>query len=125
MARRDLTGAVDFSVLDQVTGGDDAVAEEILDLFAQQAAIWEPMLDVRQDGWRDAAHTLRGAAAGIGAGALAKACAAAEGAEKAIAPALLDHVRDALEAALVDVAAYRHELMLRSLKGQPATPSTT
>jgi hypothetical protein len=30
---------------------------------------------------------------------------------------LLDRVRNALEIALGDVAAYRHELMLRSLKG--------
>ena len=44
-------------------------------------------------------------------------CAEAEAAEKDVAPARLDHVRDALNAALADVAAWRHELMLRSLKG--------
>ena len=76
-----------------------------------------PMLTPGTDGWRDAAHTLRGAAAGIGAGTLAAACAAAEAAEKAEAPPLLNRVRDALDAALADVAAFRHELMLRSLKG--------
>ena len=32
------------------------------------------------------------------------------------APAL-ERVRDAMQAALADVAAYRHELMLRGLKG--------
>ena len=117
MSRRDLTGAVDFSVLDRTTGGDDAVAEEILGLFVQQAEVWAPLLDVREDGWRDAVHTLRGTAAGIGAGALAKACALAEAAEKPNAPPLLDRVRDALDATLADVAAWRHELMLRSLKG--------
>ena len=37
--------------------------------------------------------------------------------ELATAPPLLDRVRNALEIALGDVAAYRHELMLRSLKG--------
>ncbi len=117
MARRDLTGAVDFAVLERMTAGDAAIAEEVLGLFAQQAAMWEPMLDVREDGWRDAAHTLRGAAAGIGAEPLAEACASAETADKAMAPALLDRVRDALEAALADVAAYRHELMLQGLRG--------
>lgn len=117
MARRDLSGAVDFGVLESMTGGDDAVGEEVLGLFAQQAAMWEPMLDVREEGWRDAAHTIRGAAAGIGAKALAEACQVAEGAEKADAPPLLERVQDALEAALGDVAAYRHELMLKSLKG--------
>lgn len=116
MARRDLSGAVDFTVLDRMTGGDDAIGEEVLGLFVQQAAMWSPLLDVREDGWRDAVHTLRGAAAGIGAGALAAACAAAEAAEKAEAPPLLDRVRDALDTTLADVAAFRHELMLRSLR---------
>ncbi|MFC5346185.1 Hpt domain-containing protein [Brevundimonas staleyi] len=117
MSRRDLSGAVDFAVLDAVTGGDDGVAEEILGLFVQQAEMWSQMLDARIEGWRDAVHTIRGAAAGIGAGALAAVCAEAEGAEKDVAPAKLDHVRDALDTALADVAAWRHELMLRSLKG--------
>ncbi len=117
MSRRDLSGAVDFAVLDAVTGGDDAVAEEILGLFVQQAGMWSPMLDARIEGWRDAVHTIRGAAAGIGAGTLAAVCAEAEASEKEMAPARLDRVRDALNAALGDVAAWRHELMLRSLKG--------
>ena len=117
MSRRDLSGAVDFAVLDRTTGGDDEVAEEILGLFAQQAAMWSPLLDVREDGWCDGVHTIRGAAAGIGAATLAAACQTAEAADKAEAPPLLDRVRDALEIALADVAAYRHELMLRSLRG--------
>lgn len=117
MARRDLTGAVDFDVLERMTGGEDAITEEVLGLFAQQAALWSPLLDVREDGWRDGVHTLRGAAAGIGADALAAVCQAAEAAGKADAPPLLDRVRDALEAALADVAAYRHELLLRGLRG--------
>jgi HPt (histidine-containing phosphotransfer) domain-containing protein len=117
MSRRDLSGAVDFAVLDRTTGGDDEVAEEILGLFVQQAGIWSPMLDARIEGWRDAVHTIRGAAAGIGADALAAVCVEAEASDKAVAPAKLDRVRDALDQALADVAAWRHELMLRSLKG--------
>jgi HPt (histidine-containing phosphotransfer) domain-containing protein len=117
MSRRDLSGAVDFTVLERMTGGDDAITEEVLGLFAQQAAMWSPLLDVRDDGWRDAVHTLRGAAAGIGADTLAAACQTAEATEKAEAPPLLDRVRDALEIALADVAAFRHALMLRSLRG--------
>lgn len=117
MALRDLSGAVDFGVLEATTGGDDGISEEVLGLFVQQAALWSPMLDVRDEGWRDAVHTLRGAAAGIGAGALAEACQTAEAADKAGAPPLLERVHDALEIALADVAAYRHELMLRSLRG--------
>lgn len=116
MALRDLSGAVDFTVLERMTGGDDSITEEVLGLFAQQAALWSPLLDVREDGWRDAVHTIRGAAAGIGADTLAAACQTAEAADKAAAPPLLDRVRDALEIALADVAAYRHALMLRSLR---------
>jgi len=117
MALRDLSGAVDFAVLERMTGGDDAITEEVLGLFAQQVALWSPLLDVREDGWRDGVHTLRGAAAGIGAGTLASVCQTAEAADKAEAPPLLERVRDALEIALADVAAYRHALMLRSLRG--------
>ena len=116
MALRDVSGAVDFSVLEAMTAGDDAIGEEVLGLFVQQAAMWSPMLDVRDDGWRDAVHTIRGAAAGIGANALAQACAEAEAADKSTASPLLDRVRDALGAALADVAAYRHALMLKSLR---------
>jgi len=116
MSRRDLTGVVDVSVLDQVTGGDDGVAEEVLGLFVQQAAMWSPMLDARIEGWRDAVHTIRGASAGIGAGELAAICAEAEAADTAVASVKLDQVRNALNEALADVAAWRHELMLRSLK---------
>ncbi len=117
MARRDLSGAVDFAVLERMTGGDDGISEEVLGLFVQQAAMWSPMLDAREDGWRDAVHTIRGAAAGIGAGELVGACAAAEAGDKTGAPPLLDRVRDALDTALADVAAFRHELMLRGLRG--------
>ena len=117
MSRRDLSGAVDFTVLDRTTGGDDDVSEEVLGLFVQQAEMWSQMLDTRTEGWRDAVHTIRGAAAGIGAGTLAAACAEAEIADRAVAAAKLDHVRNALDHALADVAAWRHELMLRSLKG--------
>lgn len=117
MARRDLSGAVDFAVLERVAAGDVAVMEEILDLFREQAAVWSGLLDPAGEAWRDAAHTIRGAAAGIGAGVLAEACAEAEAAGDGLAPARLDRVRDTLDQALADVAAYRHELMLRGLRG--------
>ena len=116
MARRDLSGAVDFSVLDRTTGGDSEVSEEVLGLFAEQAALWSNLLDPRIEGWRDAVHTLRGAASGIGADDLAAQCAAAEALEPTMAAPALARVRSALDAALADVAAYRHELMLKSLR---------
>lgn len=116
MARRDLSGAVDFAVLEHMTGGDDAVSEEALGLFVEQAGMWSAMLDARTDGWRDAVHTIRGAAAGIGAGDLAAACSDAEAAAPEVASVALERVRNALDLSLADVAAYRHELMLRSLR---------
>lgn len=117
MALRDLTGAVDFSVLEAMTDRDAGIMEEVLGLFVHQAELWAQMLDARQDGWRDAVHTLRGAAGGIGAHAVSEACLAVERIADAEAPPLLERVRDALNAALADVAAYRHALMLESLKG--------
>ena len=116
MARRDLTGAVDFSVLETYTGGDEAVGEEILGLFREQARAWSRMLDAQSPGWRDAAHTVRGAAGGIVALEVAQACAAAEAAPDELAAPALDRVRDALDRALADVAAYLHERALQSLR---------
>ena len=117
MARRDLSGAVDFTVLERMTGGVDVITEEILGLFVQQAALWSPLLDAASEGWRDAVHTIRGASAGIGANDLAAVCAEVEHGDQALASGGLERVRTVLDAALGDIAAYRHELMLRSLKG--------
>jgi HPt (histidine-containing phosphotransfer) domain-containing protein len=125
MARRDLTGAVDFGYLETYAANDQAVIDEVLALFREQAALWMRLLDpaAENDAWRDAAHTLKGSALGVGATALAQACAAAEQAagmnavERTIR---LERVRDALEAALADIAAYTHEQALKSLKSPPA-----
>ena len=96
----------------------------LLALFREQAALWMRLLDpaAENDAWRDAAHTLKGSALGVGATALGQACAAAEQAagmntvERTIR---LERVRDALEAALADIAAYTHEQALKSLKTPP------
>jgi HPt (histidine-containing phosphotransfer) domain-containing protein len=117
MARRDLVGAVDFTVLERMVGGDRQTAEEVLDLFVEQAALWSALLRADNEGWRDAAHTIRGAAAGIGAHDLAAACEAAEYSDSEVVHGLLDRLHAALSTALGDVAAYRHELALSSLKG--------
>lgn len=117
MARSGLSGAVDFSVLDRMTGGDDAVSEEVLGLFVEQATMWSAMLEPKVEGWRDAVHTIRGAALGIGAHDLAEVCEDAEVADQTVASGVLDRVRFSLDQALADVAAWRHELMLRGLRG--------
>lgn len=113
MAKRDITGAVDFPYLEGFAAGDAQVVEEVLGLFQEQARMWSPMLEAGVDGWRDAVHTVKGAARGVGAHALGDACERAE----AEGPQALPAVHAALDAALFDIAAYRHEAMLRSLKG--------
>jgi HPt (histidine-containing phosphotransfer) domain-containing protein len=124
MARRDLTGAVDFSYLETYAADDPAVIDEVLAIFREQAAIWMRLLDPAgaDEAWRDAVHTLKGSALGVGANALAEACAAAEqepDQDAARRTLLLDRVRDALDAALSDIAAYVHEQALRSLRSPP------
>jgi len=116
MARRDLTGAVDFSVLETFTAGDPGITEEILVLFREQAAVWRPMLDAGSPGWRDAAHSIKGAAGGIGALRLADACGKAERAEVGMAGPALERVIDEMDRALFDVAAMLHELELQALR---------
>lgn len=112
MARRDLTGAVDFGYLEGFAAGDAQVIDEVLALFREQAALWSAMLDPASDGWQDAVHTIKGAARGVGAFQLGDVCAAVEaaGADR------LSDVRDALDVALADIAAYAHERALQSLK---------
>jgi HPt (histidine-containing phosphotransfer) domain-containing protein len=122
MARRDLTGAVDFAYLEAYAGGDLGVVEEVLALFREQAEMWLRLLDPNApgQGWRDAVHTLKGSARGIGAGALGAACEAAEQAGPNAQTPSLERVRDGLDLVLADIAAYTHELALRSLKTPPA-----
>jgi HPt (histidine-containing phosphotransfer) domain-containing protein len=123
MARRDLTGAVDFSHLESFAAGDQALIDEVLAMFREQAALWVRLLDPDgpDDGWRDGAHTLKGSSLGVGAFALAEACDEAEtgcAADPGRKAVLLNRVRDALDAALADIAAYAHERALQSLKGR-------
>lgn len=112
MAKYSLSGAVDFPHLEAFAAGDMGVVDEVLGLFREQASIWGPMLDPAQPGWRDAAHTVKGMARGIGAWALGDACEAAEAGTGS-----LGAVRLEIDRALADVAAYQHEQALRSLKG--------
>ena len=120
VARRDLTGAVNFTHLESYAAGDEQVVEEVLALFREQSALWLRLLDAESEGWRDAVHTIKGSALGVGAGELAQVCARAEMAPATERSAYLDRVRDALDRALTDIAAYAHEQALRSLKSPPA-----
>jgi HPt (histidine-containing phosphotransfer) domain-containing protein len=117
VARRDITGAVDFAYLEGFAAGDGEVIDEVLALFREQAAIWGTMLGPGHEGWRDAVHTIKGAARGVGAFALGDVCQACETSGAGGLPS----VRHALDVALADIAAYAHERALTSLK----TPGLT
>jgi HPt (histidine-containing phosphotransfer) domain-containing protein len=125
MARRDLTGTVDFVHLEAYAAHDGDVIDEVLAIFREQAAIWIRLLDPAgpEAVWRDGAHTLKGAALGVGAFALADACAEAE-AGAALEPGrravILSRVQDALDAALADIAAYAHERVLPRVSSENA-----
>jgi hypothetical protein len=67
LARRDISGAVDFAYLEGFAMDDSTVIDEVLALFREQAALWTPMLDKSHPGWPDAVHTVKGAARGVGA----------------------------------------------------------
>ena len=120
MARRDLTGAVDFGHLEIYAGGDLALMEEVLGLFREQAALWVRLLEpaAAEGAWRDAAHTLKGSARGIGAFALADACEAAElsGPDVGERTVRLDRVKHQLDLALADIAAWIHERAIQGIK---------
>ena len=121
MARRDLTGAVDFAYLESYAAHDGDVIDEVLAIFREQTAIWIRLLDPAGPSavWRDGAHTLKGASLGVGAFALAEVCAEAEqGADLDVGrrAAVLSRLQNALDAALADIAAYAHERALRGLK---------
>jgi HPt (histidine-containing phosphotransfer) domain-containing protein len=83
MLTAERAGAVDLDHLNKYTGGDLALNGDILRLFQKQATDTTMRLQAciesgDDDGWFEAAHTLKGAARGIGAFALAETIADAE-----------------------------------------------
>lgn len=84
---------------DAMTGADRALQLEVLALFRAQAAGWSDAFAAGKD-WREGAHTLKGSARGIGLGALAAACEAAERAPEGGTAAALAAMRASLDEAL-------------------------
>ena len=92
---------VDLAHLARYTGGDEALNAEVLRLFDEQATDLVSQLRAVLEthdakSWKMVTHTLKGAARGIGAFALADACAFAE----PIDPADEGHAEPALNAVL-------------------------
>jgi HPt (histidine-containing phosphotransfer) domain-containing protein len=88
-------GAVDFSYLESFTAGDVGVVLEVLDLFAGQArSQLEALSAGAPDGWREMAHTIKGAARGIGANRLGDLADKAEfGSESDLEPMRIELAR--------------------------------
>jgi HPt (histidine-containing phosphotransfer) domain-containing protein len=66
--------------LARYTGGDPALRDELLGLMCEQAHRCLAIMEAPSDpaSWRAACHTLKGAARGVGAFALADVCDVAE-----------------------------------------------
>lgn len=71
---------IDCDHFHTMTGGDRDLQSEVLAIFAEQSELWRRLLipDAPVHTWRDAAHTLKGSARGLGLWALAEACETAE-----------------------------------------------
>lgn len=90
---------LDREHLARYTAGDAALEAELFALLTSQMDACVSVLErTRDEGeWRVAAHTLKGAARGVGAMALGQACAAAE--SQPLDPAAALAVRDEVEKA--------------------------
>ena len=112
-----------FALLDRehlkaMTGGDNDLAVEVIEIFRHQAEIWSRMLDPPAEAsqWADAAHTLKGASLGIGAILLASKCEKAEKAGRSETPpsvtaaaVMISDIKDALGDTLEEVAQVLYE----------------
>jgi HPt (histidine-containing phosphotransfer) domain-containing protein len=97
---------LDRAHFDHMTGADRALQIEVLGLFRTQVEGWTAAM-ATGEGWRDAVHTLKGSARGIGLNALAAACEAAETSEDSEAG--LAGVRAALHEALAALEQFAAE----------------
>jgi len=78
-----MKAVIDIDHLSRYTGGDEALNAEVLHLFdvqtCEMVARLRSILEARDTkSWKEVTHTLKGAARGVGAFAMADAAAAAE-----------------------------------------------
>jgi HPt (histidine-containing phosphotransfer) domain-containing protein len=107
-----------------MTGGDKQLAVEVLGLFREQGEVWLRLLapDTPTQDFAIAAHTIKGAARGIGAWALGEVCGQAEAVANA-GPMTRDArtqwgdtITLALDEAIQEIARIEHQLALASLR---------
>lgn len=123
MSRLARTNAIDLEHLDAYTAGDEALMDEVFSLFREQVEIWIKLLtpDAPGGSFRDAAHTLKGSARGIGAWKLAEVCAEAEklsglDASPAKRAVVVEAIRSELDQVMQDIAVLAHASTMRGLK---------
>lgn len=116
---------IDLEHLLNMTGGDVDLADEVLDIFRNQADMWGRMLDadLEQSQWADAAHALKGAALSIGAKDFATSCAETETLGRSDAPvsriaaaAALSGLKDGLSQTIEACARASYELSKPGLR---------
>ncbi|MEE2929138.1 MAG: Hpt domain-containing protein [Pseudomonadota bacterium] len=116
---------IDIDHLMTMTGGDVDLADEVLDIFRNQADIWGRLLDPdkTQEEWADAAHALKGAGLSIGATRFAENCAEVEQAGRSGEPVsrvqaatLLSALKDALVETIEACAQASYELSKPGLR---------
>jgi hypothetical protein len=116
---------VDLAHLNRMTGGDSALASEVLGLFREQWDLWVRLLDPTTDtlDWGNAAHTIKGSARGIGAWQLGEICGQAE--EEARTSELtrdqkrgwLNAISNEMDSVIAEIARIEHKNMMASLRG--------
>ncbi|WP_425408667.1 Hpt domain-containing protein [Hyphococcus sp.] len=75
-----VSSAIDFKHLDKYVMGDDDLRDEVLEIFIDQLHLQLRNLDPSKDdiSWKHTAHTLKGAARGVGAWDVGDLCQEAE-----------------------------------------------
>ena len=100
--------SIDLDHLNRYVFGDKGLLDEVLTIFSEQAEQWLERLDLtlEDSAWKDAAHTLKGAARGVGSWTLGDLCEEAEklvggvpektGRRRALLASLKAHVEEAI-----------------------------
>lgn len=116
---------LDRDFLRRAAYDDVALMQEVLGLFRNQIDVWAPFFDMGHDPamWRNAAHSLKGSARGVGAVALARSCedferlARAEELPGRVTIALsMQAIREQIEAVRTESLRFDQELALTGLR---------
>lgn len=96
--------AIDLDHLEKYVAGDSALRDEILCIFSDQVELLGGQLDIGQsdEGWRNTAHALKGAARGVGAWLVGDLCEKAE--------ALIGQIAGKAEKRAALLVSLRHQL---------------